>query len=113
MSTLRTIEAQIPADATNTSQILTLDGVQVRIVVKLLKNVGGWYLDTFDSDGAPIVTGLRLTVGLDIWGPYHEYPGLPPGPLFVHWQGGGEKQDPGETSFSDGDAQIMYLEGAG
>lgn len=112
MSTLRTIEAQIPAEATNTRQALTLDGVQISIATKLLRNVGAWFFDLYDAQGQPIALGLRLSAGVDLLGPYHGLPGVPAGPLFVAWQGDGASQDPGIESFANGDAQIMYLEGA-
>lgn len=110
MMALIPIQAQIPAGSENTRQTLELDGVQVTITTKLLRNLGGWFLDIEDADGNAIAYGLRLTSGVDLFSAYKYNDATPPGALFVWWSATKEQQDPTELSFADGDAQIFYNE---
>lgn len=104
------ITPQIPDDAQNTSQLLRLDEVNVQIVTKWVTPAAGWFLDVFDANGDPLVQGVRIVTGIDLWAPYKYKAGIPPGALFVQWQRGGNAQDPGEDSFKDGDALMFYAE---
>lgn len=105
---LLAINPQFRESDVHTSQRLTLDGVRVRIDTYTNKRDGNWYVDTYDGEDNPLILGLRLTTGLDMWFPYR-YLALPPGPLFVsdHEE---PTTDPALVTFKDNDATLYYGE---
>ena len=103
---LITIEVQFREDETHTSQILTLDGVRIRLDTYTNKADGGWYLDVFDEEDTPLVTGIGIVTGLDIFFPYRYLP-IPPGILFIN-DLVGEQTDPVLDTFVNRDAELIY-----
>ena len=93
----------------HTSQTLTLDSVRVRLDTYTNKFDGRWYMDLYDSLGAPLVFGVRLTTGLDLLFPYRYKDGVPPGVLFIN-DHAGPRLDPGLDSFQDREVSLYYQE---
>ena len=59
-----------------------LEGVAIRYRLRFLQRQASWYLDLMDSDGVPLLVGLRLAPGVPVnW--RHLIPGLPPGWFFL------------------------------
>ena len=94
-------------ESTHNSQTIVLDTIRVRIDTYTNKADGCWYLDTFDGNGNPLVLGIAIVTGLDLWFPYHYLEGIPPGILFIN-DHVGDKEDPGLDSFDDQEAVMYY-----
>jgi len=101
------ITPQFHALDTHTPQTLTLDGVRVRIVAYTNIVDDAWYLDTYDGNDNPLVLGLALVTGLDLWFPYRYMP-LPPGMLFVQDQTGLPMRDPVISDFVHKNMALFY-----
>lgn len=108
--TIRKITPQFNGSP-HSSQVLTLEGVQIRIDIYNNKVDSSWYLDVFDLDDNPLVLGVAIASGLDLFFPYKYLSNLPPGALFVNTQTG-EPFDPTLDTWED-DAAALYYEEAG
>ena len=102
------INLQPTGEETHHSASVELDGARYTLTAYTNAIDEAWYLDIESADGAAVVRGLGLAVGMDLLFPYR-YLDLPPGPLFVHDQGL-EGSDPDLAAFADGRAAIFYLE---
>jgi len=109
--TIREIRPQFNG-STHASQVLTLDGVRVRLDTYTNKVDGGWYLDVFDADDNPLIAGLAIASGLDLFFPYRHLSALPPGSLFVNTQTG-EPFDPTLDTWENDAAALYYEEAEG
>jgi hypothetical protein len=103
------ITPQFRPEDQHTAQRVTLDGIVVRLDSYTNTFDGSWNLDIYDADDAPIVMGIGVTVGLDLFYPYRHL-GLPPGVLFVQDQTGTPAQDPGLDSFEGDRFALFYME---
>jgi len=85
----------------DTTQTVTLDGVQYRLRLVWRERCRGWYMDLATLSGGQIVTGRRLSAG---WCPLAgiRYTGAPGGYLYVRGIDGYERDDLGEG------LQIVY-----
>ena len=103
------ITPQFREDETHTSQTLDLDGIRIRLDTYTNKDDGRWYFDVFDDSNNPLIQGVGLVTGLDLWFPYHYLP-IPAGILFVQDQSGSPSLDPSLTDFFEGDMALFYQE---
>ncbi len=94
---------------THTSQTLDLDDVRVRFDTYTNKYDGLWYFDVFDASSNPLIQGVGLMTGLDLWFQYHYLP-IPTGILFVQDQSGSPPADAGLADFLEGDMALFYQE---
>lgn len=101
------ITVQFREDETHTSQTLVLDGVRVRLDTYTNIEDDSWYLDIFDDEDTPIVLGIALATGLDLFFPYRYLP-LPPGKLFVQDQRGQPFVDAKRGDFFTKDFALYY-----
>jgi hypothetical protein len=102
------ITVQFREGETHTSQTIVLDGIRVRLDTYTNIDDDSWYLDVFDDQDQPIVKGIALAVGLDLWFPYRYKP-LPPGILFVQDQSGQPFTDPKVVDFLAGNMTLYYV----
>lgn len=109
--TIRKITPQFNG-STHASQVVILDGVRVRLDTYTNKIDSAWYLDVFDADDNPLITGLAIASGLDLFFPYHYLAALPPGALFVNTQTG-EPFDPTLDTWENDAAALYYQEVTG
>lgn len=89
------------------SMSITLDDQTYRMDFKQNKQTNTWFMDLFDSLGAPLVLGMGLSAGIDILYPYKARQ-VPPGKLFVSPQFGAFV-DPDLDAFEEGEAIIYYI----
>lgn len=85
---------------------LTLDGVRVRLRAVYVARSRLWYLDTLDLESNPIVRGLALVPGADLWRPY-KHLAVPQGTLFVL---SAQTREPGNLETQDVSALLAYRE---
>lgn len=109
--TIRKITPQFNG-STHASQVLTLDGIRVRLDTYTNKVDSSWYLDVFDSNDQPLITGIAIASGLDLFFPYQHLSALPPGVLFVNTLTG-EPFDPTLETWEDDAAALYYQEAEG
>jgi hypothetical protein len=102
------IAPQIRADETHREQSIVLEGIRLRIDTYTNIHDDSWYADFYNASDEPLILGLALIVGLDLWFPYR-YKDLPPGILFVQDQSGAPFQDPTIPDFLEGDRALMYV----
>jgi len=85
-----------------------LDGKRVRLDFAL--RAGQWTFDTYSGGGVPLIMGLGLSPGTDLWYPFRHFADLPPGKLFVSPCGGLGYVDPEPLAFVNGTHLILYEE---
>lgn len=64
----------------NTTERVELDGVVYTLRILWSQRAECWHLDLGDADGAPIVSGIRLTESYPLLARYRHLP-VPPGEL--------------------------------
>lgn len=101
--------AQENVTLTHVSYTEQLDDLTYRIDLKNNKRDGLWYLDLYNLEGTPLLLGVGLATGIDLFYPYR-YRKVPPGVLFVSPQNAGSYSDPGIDSFVEGTHTIYYVE---
>lgn len=67
-------------DAARFQYEIDLDGVSVILRFEWNDRAGGWFLDVLTSTEDPIVSGVRVVVGIPLWNRYRD-PRIPPGML--------------------------------
>ena len=71
-------------DTQSRTQSTALDGVRYRLSFYYNKPADFWTLDIADSTDTALVSGLRLTLGVDLLEPFKYKIGFPQGQLFVY-----------------------------
>jgi len=87
-----------------------LDDVTISIRLNFNTRARLWVMDIYAQDGAPIVQGLALVEGTDLWAPFRHDARLPPGQLFVV-DTSGKHRDPGKDDLRS-DIRIVYRSAA-
>lgn len=100
------IKFQFRKDQTHSSENITLDGTRFRLDAYTNKADSSWYMDLFDSNDDPLVTGIAIATGLDLLFPYR-YLAVPPGILFVNSLAGAPN-DPVLDSFIQLEVALYY-----
>lgn len=83
----------------------SVDGVTFTLAFAWRQRSASWYVDVLDADGAPILTGQRVSASAPLW-PDRSAPGLPPGFAVV------TGPDVYLQSQLGTDVQILYLTAA-
>lgn len=91
----------VPADP-HSEQTTVLSGVTYVLRFDWIERASFWRLGLYSLDGDPIVLGISLVAGADLFSPYRSDPRVPPGGLWVM-----AKADPGRDSW-DRTAWLLY-----
>ena len=100
---------QVPGPSTaHSQQSTTLSGTSYVIQYNWVQRLQRWHFDMLQTNGDPIVRGVKLVVGPDLLARFRADPRIPPGGLFVvnsiqlH-----ANEDPGWGSF-EGETHALY-----
>lgn len=93
----------------NFAYTIFLEGVQIGLTFKTNKPDDSWFFDISTVNFDPVVVGLGLAVGLDLFFPYRSKGALiPPGILYcVDLSGNGS--DPGVDAFENKTHVLRYM----
>lgn len=91
-------------------QRVELDGETFVLRFRYNPRIGGWLLDLFDADEAPLAVGRRLVADGFPLHPFRNATGMPGGQLFVH-DTTADPRDPGLGDLGTR-AIILYVEAA-
>lgn len=84
MSTTRyrrfAVDVTVPANVDTVRSTLTVGDVTMRLRLRWLAPLRGWYVDLLTPEGVPIATTRRLCIGVDVIAD-HTDDRVPPGPL--------------------------------
>lgn len=91
-------------------QTTRLEGREYRLQFRYSQSTDRWWLNILEEDLTPLVQGIKLVTGADLFRPYSYNPAMPPGKLLVFPQGA-DDSPPGLNDLAEGGrCMLIYVE---